>query len=542
MIIEEGGLFDEAKVAAVEEAGIQAVKIRSVLTCEALRGICAACYGRDLARGNLVDVGEAVGIIAAQSIGEPGTQLTMRTFHIGGVGNIQTEQTTLEARFGGEVKLEDIELVHGREDKDGPYAVVMNRHAQMHLLDEKGRIRERYDLVYGAKLRVKQGDIARAGQLLSEWDPYTLPIISEVGGVIEYGDIIEGVTMQVRVDEITNHSSMVIQESRDPDARPRFVLKNDDGEVLRVQSKHEARYFLPVGAAFTLTEGVRIQAGDVIAKMPRETTKTKDITGGLPRVVELFEARTPKDHAIISEIDGVVSFGKDKGGKRRVIVTPEHGDPKEYLVPKVRHLLVREGDRVRAGEKLMDGPANPHDILAVLGEKALASYLLDEIQEVYRLQGVKINDKHIETIIRQMMRRVRVKEPGDTNFLADDHVERQIFQQENNRVAQLGGTPATGQALLLGITKASLSTESFISASSFQETTKVLTEAALQGKIDFLRGLKENVIMGRLIPAGTGLSVYERLHMGSDDSSYTDAAAEPVARRTIERDLINLQD
>jgi DNA-directed RNA polymerase subunit beta' len=294
-------------VAAVEEAGIQAVKIRSVLTCEALRGICAACYGRDLARGNLVDVGEAVGIIAAQSIGEPGTQLTMRTFHIGGVGNIQTEQTTLEARFGGEVKLEDIELVHGREDKDGPYAVVMNRHAQLHLLDEKGRIRERYDLVYGAKLRVKQGDIAKAGQLLSEWDPYTLPIISEVGGVIEYGDIIEGVTMQVRVDEITNHSSMVIQESRDPDARPRFVLKNDDGEVLRVQSKHEARYFLPVGAAFTLTEGVRIQAGDVIAKMPRETTKTKDITGGLPRVVELFEARTPKDHAIISEIDGMLS-------------------------------------------------------------------------------------------------------------------------------------------------------------------------------------------------------------------------------------------
>jgi DNA-directed RNA polymerase subunit beta' len=542
IIVSEADLFDEGRVAQIEEAGIQSVKIRSVLTCEALRGICAKCYGRDLARGNLVDVGEAVGIIAAQSIGEPGTQLTMRTFHIGGVGNIQTEQTTLQARFGGEVKLEDIELVLGREDKDGPYAVVMNRHAQLHLLDEKGRTRERYDLVYGAKLRVKAGEVAKPGQLLSEWDPYTLPIISEVSGVIEYGDIIEGVTMQVRVDEITNHSSMVIQESRDPDARPRFVLKNDDGEVVRVHGKHEARYFLPVGAAFTLTEGTRIQAGDVIANLPREKTKTKDITGGLPRVVELFEARTPKDHAIISEIDGVVSFGKDKGGKRRVIVTAEHGDPKEYLVPKVRHLLVREGDRVRAGEKLMDGPANPHDILAVLGEKALATYLLDEIQEVYRLQGVKINDKHIETIIRQMMRRVRVKEPGDTNFLADDHVERQVFQQENMRVASLGGTPATGQALLLGITKASLSTESFISASSFQETTKVLTEAALQGKIDFLRGLKENVIMGRLIPAGTGLSVYERLHMASDDSSYTDAAAEPVARRTIERDLINLQD
>jgi len=285
-----------------------------------------------------------------------------------------------------------------------------------------------------------------------------------------------------------------------------------------------------------------VRAGDVIAKLPRETTKTKDITGGLPRVVELFEARTPKDHAIISEIDGVVSFGKDKGGKRRVIISPEQGDPREYLVPKSRHVQVREGDRVRAGEKLMDGPANPHDILAVLGEKALARYLLDEIQEVYRLQGVKINDKHIEVIIRQMMRRVRIKDPGDTNFLADDHVERQIFQQENQRVTQLGGSSATGQALLLGITKASLSTESFISASSFQETTKVLTEAALQGKIDFLRGLKENVIMGRLIPAGTGLTVYDRLHMVSDDQAQHDPNAEPIARRSNERDLINVQD
>ncbi|PCC70025.1 DNA-directed RNA polymerase subunit beta' [Nannocystis exedens] len=542
LIIAEGDLIDENRAKQVDDAGIQSVKIRSVLTCEALRGICAKCYGRDLARGNLVDVGEAVGIIAAQSIGEPGTQLTMRTFHIGGVGNITAEQSQLAARFGGTVKLEDIELVGGREDKDGPYSVVMNRHAQLNLLDEKGRPRERYDLVYGARLRVKDGEVVKAGQLMAEWDPFTLPIIVEVSGTVEYGDIIEGVTMAVRVDETTQHSSMVVQESRDPDARPRFVIKNDDGEVIRVHGKHEARYFLPVGAAFTLTEGTKVVAGDVIAKLPRESTKTKDITGGLPRVVELFEARTPKDHAIISEIDGVVTFGKDKGGKRRVIVTAEHGDPKEYLVPKVRHLLVREGDRVRAGEKLMDGPANPHDILAVLGEKALATYLLDEIQEVYRLQGVKINDKHIEVIVRQMMRRVRIKDPGDTNFLADDHVERQIFQQENQRVAALGGTPATGQALLLGITKASLSTESFISASSFQETTKVLTEAALQGKIDFLRGLKENVIMGRLIPAGTGLTVYDRLHMVSDDQAQHDPNAEPVARRSNERDLINVQD
>ena len=360
--------------------------------------------------------------------------------------------------------------------------------------------------------------------------------------MLEYGDIIEGVTMSVRVDEVTGLSSMVIQESRDPDARPRLVIKDaETGEVMMFEGR-EARYFLPVGCSFSVTEGQEISAGDVLAKMPRETTKTKDITGGLPRVVELFEARTPKEHAIIAETDGVVSFGKDKGGKRRIIVTPEQGDPREYLVPKGRHIQIREGDRVRAGEALMDGPANPHDILAVLGEKALARYLLDEIQEVYRLQGVKINDKHIEVIIRQMMRRVKVRDPGDTNFLADDHVERQIFQQENARVSSLGGQPATGSALLLGITKASLSTESFISASSFQETTKVLTEAALQGKVDYLRGLKENVIMGRLIPAGTGLGVYDRLTIESDDLSAEDLAAEPVARRQTERDLMNIPD
>jgi DNA-directed RNA polymerase subunit beta' len=534
----EADVLDEAAVKLIEEAGIQRVKIRSVLTCEALRGICGKCYGRDLARGGLVDVGEAVGIIAAQSIGEPGTQLTMRTFHIGGVGNVSTEQTTLEARFGGKIAFEDFKAT---ERKD--YAIVMNRYSRIILLDEKDRPREQYDLVYGAKLLVKAGETVKPGQLLSEWDPFSIPILSEVGGTIEYGDIIEGVTMTVRVDELTGHSSMVIQESRDPDARPRIVVRDEAGNIQTTEGgKHEARYFLPVGASFGLHEGQKIEAGDVIARLPRETVKTKDITGGLPRVVELFEARTPKDHAIIAETDGVVSFGKDKGGKRRIIVTPEHGDPKEYLVPKGRHVQIREGDRVRAGEKLMDGPANPHDILAVLGEKALARYLLDEIQEVYRLQGVKINDKHIETIIRQMMRRVRVTDPGDTNFLAEDHVERQVFQYENGRVQSLGGQPATGQALLLGITKASLSTESFISASSFQETTKVLTEAALQGKVDYLRGLKENVIMGRLIPAGTGLGVYDRLHVESDDLTAEDLAAEPVARRQTERDLMNIPD
>jgi DNA-directed RNA polymerase subunit beta' len=537
IICVEGDIFDEARVKALEEGGIQKVKIRSVLTCEALRGICARCYGRDLARGNLVDVGEAVGIIAAQSIGEPGTQLTMRTFHIGGVASgMQSEQTTLEARFGGRVSFEELSAVE-RDD----HQVVMNRYSRVILLDEKDRPREQYDLNYGAKLLVRQGQQVGPGDLLSEWDPFSIPILSEVKGTVEFADIIEGVTMTVRVDEVTGHSSMVIQESRDPDSRPRMVIRDEAGNVATF-GKHEARYYLPVGASFTLTEGTEIKAGEVLARIPRESTKTKDITGGLPRVVELFEARTPKEHAIIAETDGVVSFGKDKGGKRRILVTPDDGEPREYLVPKARHVQIREGDRVRAGEKLMGGPANPHDILAVLGEKALARYLLDEIQEVYRLQGVKINDKHIEAIIRQMMRRVKVTDPGDTNFLAEDHVERQIFQQENLRVASLGGTPATGQALLLGITKASLSTESFISASSFQETTKVLTEAALQGKVDYLRGLKENVIMGRLIPAGTGLGVYERLHVQSDDLTPEELAAEPIARRQSERDLMNIPD
>jgi DNA-directed RNA polymerase subunit beta' len=543
VIVDEGDLIDEAAAQATEEAGIQSVLIRSVLTCEAMRGICALCYGRDLARGRLVDVGEAIGIIAAQSIGEPGTQLTMRTFHIGGVSNVQAEQTTLETRFGGTVAFMDLERVE-RADGD----VVMNRHAQVHLLDEKGRAREQYDLVYGARLRtadrkpIREGMKLEAGARISEWEPHNIPIIAEVSGSVEYGDIIEGVTMKVSVDELSGHSSMVIQESRDKDARPRLVLKDESGAMMRVGGgRHEARYFLPIGATFTVAEGTRVEAGDVLAKIPREKSKTKDITGGLPRVVELFEARTPKEHAIIATTDGIISFGKDKGGKRRVIITPEDGgDPHEFLVPKVRHLQVREGDRVRAGEKLMDGPANPHDILAVLGEKALASYLLDEIQEVYRLQGVKINDKHIEVIIKQMMRRVRIVESGDTNFLAEDHVERKLFRQENERVQSLGGTPASAQALLLGITKASLSTDSFISASSFQETTKVLTEAALQGKIDYLRGLKENVIMGRLIPAGTGLAVYERLHMETDDTSGD--GVEQQARRASERDLIGVGD
>jgi DNA-directed RNA polymerase subunit beta' len=474
----------------------------------------------------MVNIGEACGVIAAQSIGEPGTQLTMRTFHIGGVGQIRTEQSSLEARNEGTVKLNTIQLVKKKD-----HWVVMNRQGELVLVDDIGRERERYGLQYGAKLNVQDGTKVKAGQVMAEWDPFAMPIVTEVSGYVKYGDIIDGVTMTETLDEITGLSRKTITESKDADSRPRITLKDADGNTVKLPHSTtgnlhelgEARYFLPVGSNIYVNDGDFIEAGDVIAKVSRETTKTKDITGGLPRVAELFEARKPKDHAVICEIDGTVHFGKDTKGKRKVLVVPEVGDPSEYLIPKGKHLSVREGDRVRAGEALMDGPANPHDILKVLGERALAKYLVDEIQEVYRLQGVRINDKHIESIVRQMLRRVSVTDPGDTNFLVDEHVEKHIFEEENERVIVAGGQPAKGDALLLGITKASLSTESFISASSFQETTKVLTEASINGRVDYLRGLKENVIMGRLIPAGTGLGAYKRLTVdvaSEDDEGY----------------------
>jgi DNA-directed RNA polymerase subunit beta' len=460
----------------------------------------------------MVNIGEAVGVIAAQSIGEPGTQLTMRTFHIGGVGQVRTEQSQLEARYDGVVRFENVEFVQREK-----YAIAMNRHGEIVIQDETGRERERYGLTYGARLFFIEGSRVKQGDLLSEWDPFSVPILTEVSGHVKFGDVIEGVTMTEQLDEVTGLSRKSIIESKDADLRPRISLKDDAGKTYKIpNSDNEARYFLPFGATIAVSEGDQIQAGDIVARIPRETTKTKDITGGLPRVAELFESRKPKEHAVISEIDGSVSFGKDTKGKRKVVVTPEHGDAKEFLISKSKHLSVREGDKIKAGEPLMDGAANPHDILRVLGEKPLAKYLVDEVQEVYRLQGVRINDKHIETIVRQMLRRVRVIDVGDTGFLVDEHVEKYIFEEENERVMSRGGRPAQGEPLLLGITKASLSTESFISASSFQETTKVLTEAAVCGKVDYLRGLKENVIMGRLIPAGTGLGAYKRLSIHTD--------------------------
>jgi DNA-directed RNA polymerase subunit beta' len=522
VIVKGNDEIDEALGERIEDTGIEKVKIRSVLTCKSRRGVCALCYGRDLARGRLVNVGEAIGIIAAQSIGEPGTQLTMRTFHIGGTASRRAEQTTLEGRTDGKVKFINLKSVRNREGN----LIVMNRNGEIAIVDETGRERRRYSVIYGAKLKVKDGQKVKEGEMLAEWDPYSIPVLTEVSGRVKFGDIIEGATMQEQVDEFTGLSRKVIIESKDQELRPRISIKDEKGRTMNLPgSASQARYLLPVGANIFISEGDMVEAGDIIVKIPRETTKTKDITGGLPRVAELFEARKPKEYALISDIDGMVEFGKDLKGKRKVLIRPDVGEAKEYMIPRGKHVSVHEGDFVRAGEALMDGPSNPHDILRVLGDKALAHYLVDEIQEVYKLQGVKINDKHIEVIVRQMLKRVRVKEVGDTRFLVDDQVEKYVFAEENERVLSEGGKPAVGEPLFLGITKASLITDSFISAASFQETTKVLTQAAVAGKVDYLRGLKENVIMGRLIPAGTGLQKYREMELWVEGNTEEETAA-----------------
>lgn len=502
--------IDEYAAQRIEEAGIERLRIRSVLTCQSRYGVCAKCYGRDLAHGTPVNIGEAIGIIAAQSIGEPGTQLTMRTFHIGGTAARRAEQSYHAARNGGWVRFENLKTV---TDVYGNL-VALGRQAELVIVSEKGIERERYPITYGARLKVYEGQQVVPGQQLVEWDPYTNPILTEVGGRVKFGDVIENITMQERVDPVTGKSSKAVIESRDPEMRPRISIKDEHNRTARIPGTQAvARYHLPVGAILMVSEGDQVHPGDIIAKIPRETTKTKDITGGLPRVAELFEVRKPKEHAIISEIDGTVNYGRQVKGKRKIVVTPEVGEPKEYVIPKGKHVSVQEGDYVHAGEPLMDGSANPHDILAISGLKKLARYLVDEIQEVYRLQGVKINDKHIEVIVRQMLRRVRVTDPGDTNFLIGEQVEKFVFEEKNEQMVAQGKKPATAEPLLLGITKASLSTESWISAASFQETTKVLADAAVAGRIDYLRGLKENVIMGRPIPAGTGLARYRKLRL-----------------------------
>lgn len=502
-IISKNHAIDDELSQKVIEAGVDRVKIRSVLTCQLRRGVCRKCYGMDLGRGEPVEIGEAVGIIAAQSIGEPGTQLTMRTFHIGGTATKLVEQTVLEAKYGGSVKFLDLTTVKNREG----FRIVMNRNGGIAIIDAKGREREKYTLVYGAKLIVKNSQKIEAGQRLVEWDPYSTPIITELGGKIAFGDIIEGSTIKDEVDEVTGIAHKVIIEFP-PNMRPRISIKDEHGKgTLKIPGKGVARYLLPAGAHILVDKGSLVHPGDIIAKIPRETMKTKDITGGLPRVAELFEARKPKEHAIISEIDGTVEFrGFHKG--MRVVDVKGGSDTREYLIPKGKHVSVHEGDWVKAGEPLMDGSVNPHSILEILGPQELQGYLVDEVQKVYRLQGVSINDKHIEVIVRQMMKKVKIEDTGDTDFLVGEQVDKIKFEEENKRVIKQKGKPAQAKPLLLGITKASLSTDSFISAASFQETTRVLTEAAINGSLDELRGLKENVIMGRLIPAGTGVKEY----------------------------------
>jgi DNA-directed RNA polymerase subunit beta' len=517
IIVSANEEIDEDRTKAIVEAAVDRVKIRSVLTCQSRRGVCRSCYGRDLARGRLVEKGEPVGVIAAQSIGEPGTQLTMRTFHIGGTASKVVEQTVTESKHAGTIKFMSFDAKKNADFHNGGIAVknkegewvVMNRNAKIAIADETGREREKYSVVYGAKIKVKDGGRVEVGQKLVEWDPYSLTILTEVGGKVAYGDIIEGVSMKEEFDEVTGLSRKVIVEHSGATLRPRVSIKDESGKTAKVAAAaNVARYLLPVGAHIFVEKGAVVTPGDVLAKIPRETTKTKDITGGLPRVAELFEARKPKETAVISEIDGEVSYDGFVKGMRKVLVNNKMGDVKEYFIPKGKHVNVHEGDWVRAGEPLMDGSANPHDILDVLGPNELQKYLVDEVQDVYRLQGVTINDKHIEIIVRQMLRKVRIEDPGDTEFLPGSQVSKMLFDEENERVLAKGGQPGLGKPVLLGITKAALTTDSFISAASFQETTRVLTEAAINGRVDNLLGLKENVIVGRLIPAGTGFDEY----------------------------------
>ena len=511
LIVPNAGLIDEATVDRIERSGIDSVMIRSVLTCETKDGVCAKCYGRDLARGTLVNVGEAVGVIAAQSIGEPGTQLTMRTFHIGGAAQRGAEQSQVEAAFDATVRINNRNVVINSSN----IPVVMGRNCEVILLDEQGRERARHRVPYGAKLLADEGVKVERGQKLAEWDPYTLPIITEREGTAHYVDLVEGISMREVMDEATGISSKVVvdwrQQPRGADLKPRITLRDERGDVVTLANGLEARYFMSVDAILSVENGAHVKAGDVLARIPRESSKTRDITGGLPRVAELFEARRPKDFAIISDLDGRVEFGKDYKTKRRIVVrNDETGDEREYLIPKGKHISVQEGDYVQRGDLLMDGNPVPHDILSVMGVEALANYLINEIQDVYRLQGVKINDKHIEVIVRQMLQKVEITDAGETTFLVGEQVDRQEFDEENEKTVGEGLKPASGHPVLQGITKASLQTRSFISAASFQETTRVLTEAAVSGKTDNLEGLKENVIVGRLIPAGTG-SVVNRL-------------------------------
>ena len=498
VVVKKDGVIDEKDVLAIEAAGVNKLNIRSVLTCRAKRGICSLCYGRDLARGHVVNIGEAVGVIAAQSIGEPGTQLTMRTFHIGGAATRHAEQSSYEVKNDGAIEFINLNVVKNREGT----LTVVNRNGEISVVDETGQEKERFKVALGAKLKVADKDSVKKGDVICDWDPYSVPIMTKSSGVVHFIDIQDGVTLTTHQDEVTGMTRRSISETGK--LRPRINIQNGD-EIL-------ASYLLSSGTNLLVNEGDEVQPGDVLGKIAREVGGTKDITGGLPRVAELFEARKPKDSAVIAMDNGTIKFGKDTKGKRKILVEPaDGGEPLEHVIPRGKHIIVQDGDVVKKGEKIVDGAPNPHDILAVLGEKTLSNYLVEEVQEVYKLQGVAINDKHIEVIVKQMLRRVRVATSGDTNLLVGESVDKFRLQEINEKVESMGGQPATTEPLLLGITRASLSTESWVSAASFQETTKVLTEASIAGRVDQLRGLKENVSMGRLIPAGTGIRQYQKV-------------------------------
>lgn len=529
IIIEENMLIDEQLVEKIQELGVDQVRVRSPITCEAQFGICGMCYGRDLARGHLVNIGDAVGVIAAQSIGEPGTQLTMRTFHIGGAASKASVVDNIQIKNGGLLRLHNIKTVR---HASGNY-VAVSRSGEITVTDNHGRERERYKLPYGAMLSVGDGAKVKAGQIIAQWDPHTHPIVTEVSGALKFVDLVEGVTMNRQTDEVTGLSSLVVTDPKKrlilgKETRPMVkIVDGQGGEICLPGTKVPAQYYLPPDAIIILEDGTEVGVGDIIARLPQETSKTRDITGGLPRVADLFEARKPKDAAVMAEISGVVSFGKETKSKRRLVITDDNGLVHEELIPKWRHISVFEGEHVECGEIVSEGPLNPHNILRLLGVNAFASYIINEVQDVYRLQGVKISDKHIEVIVRQMLRKCLVIDPGDTKFLHSEQVNHNLLQVENKKLVAQGKTPAKVEPVLLGITKASLATESFISAASFQETTRVLTEAAVSGKIDRLRGLKENVTVGRLIPAGTGFAYHQQRAQKKQDAARKHALSTP---------------
>jgi DNA-directed RNA polymerase subunit beta' len=538
-ILEAGILLDESWVSYVEQQGVDLIKVRSPITCDTRFGLCAKCYGRDLARGHLVNIGESIGIIAAQSIGEPGTQLTMRTFHIGGAASRATAENNIQVKSDGIFRLHNIKTVQHENGN----LVAVSRSGEGSVADDLGREKERYKIPYGAVLSVADGDRITVGQVVAQWDPHTHPVISEVAGKIKFVDLFDGITMQRQTDDLTGLSSIVVSDSKQrstsgKELKPMIKLVTDDGEdVYLAGTNVPAQYYLPADAIVGFDDGSKVGIGDVIARIPQESSKTRDITGGLPRVADLFEARKPKDSAIMAEMSGVISFGKETKGKRRLIITDSNGEVYEELIPKWRHISVFEGEQVERGEIIADGPLNPHDILRLLGVSALSNYIVNEVQDVYRLQGVKINDKHIECIVRQMLKKRIVEYSGDSKFLAGDQVEESTLLNENDVLRDNDKEEARGVPILLGITKASLATESFISAASFQETTRVLTEAAVSGKVDDLRGLKENVMVGRLIPAGTGFAYHQTRKASRLDLNAADGEKHTITADEVEHAL-----